>query len=307
MLGKRSVNDPNSEEEHDDGNTKRLKTPTADNSSSFRAWSKDVSENEDSSTVYTLKCVFGDPSNPLPSWIKSSKIGDIKAMLQSRNLSTEGKKSALLDRLQTDLPSVTLEIDSRECLQRVVNSFLYHLDWDNTHLFECKLPARGSLTAGAGNLWIQSFGIDLYDTLKTGRISGNPSHHDKRMRQHLQKKLDAAGMDWSDFDRAKREPNATGKWRKLQGSGFDPHTKPMDDFGDEEPAAGGYFSLEELALEKGDKIQMTYDFGDDNKFTIFVMEKKERQTCLAEVKLYGQETRVNLEKKSQAKMPKQYR
>jgi hypothetical protein len=323
MSGKRSpINEPNHKEEgDDDGMTaikKRLKI-TDDNSSSsssssssseFRGWSKDISDNSNSSsTVYTFKCVFGDPSKPLPSWIKTSKVSRIKELLQYRKQSTEGSKKVLLDRLQTDLPFVILEIDSRECLQRLVSSFLYHMKWDPTHLFVCKMPARGPLKAGTGNLWMEAFGIDIGMIVQMGQVSSNPFTYPERQRKRHQDRLDAAGLDWSDFDRAKREPNARGKWRKLQGSGFDPHTKPprgWDDDDDEEPVNGGAISLHEIALEKGDKIQMTYDFGDNHKFSIIALDKQERQTSLAEVKIFGLKTRVALVKKSETKMPKQH-
>ena len=307
MSGKRSpINEPdhNKEEGDDDGNKKRLKT------TEFRGWSKDISDNsKSSSTVYTFKCMFGDPSKPLPSSIKTSKVSRIKELLQFRKLPTDGSKKVLLDRLQTDLPFVILEIDSRECIQRLVSSFLYHIKWDPTHLFECKMPARGPLRKGTGKLWCEIFGTDIGMMVQMGQASSDPSTYTERQRKRHQDRLDAAGLDWSDFDRAKREPNARGKWRKLQGSGFDPHTKPprgWDDDDDEEPVTGGAVSLHEVALEKGDKIHMTYDFGKNHKFSIIALEKQERQTSLAEVKIFGLETRVALVEKSKIKMPKKH-
>ena len=307
MSGKRSpINEPdhNKEEGDDDGNKKRLKR------TEFRGWSKDILDNsKSSSTVYTFKCMFGDPSKPLPSSIKTSKVSRIKELLQFRKLPTEGSKKVLLDRLQTDLPFVILEIDSRECIQRLVSSFLYHIKWDPTHLFECKMPARGPLRKGTGKLWCEIFGTDIGMMVQMGQASSDPSTYTERQRKRHQDRLDAAGLDWSDFDRAKREPNARGKWRKLQGSGFDPHTKPPRGWGDdddEESVTGGAVSLHEVALEKGDKIHMTYDFGKNHKFSIIALEKQERQTSLAEVKIFGLETRVALVEKLKIKMPKQH-
>mmetsp|Transcript_15265 Transcript_15265/g.17127 ORF Transcript_15265/g.17127 Transcript_15265/m.17127 type:complete len:378 (+) Transcript_15265:2-1135(+) len=342
--------DQKQEEEGDeDCNTKRLKTTTDEHnkrsnvmvspapifssstvttsSSPFRAWSTNISEGDGTnsnsnsaspSTVYTFKCIFGNPSKPLPSFLKTSKVSRLKDILQSRKQSTEGSKKVLLDRLQTDLPYVIIELDSRECLQRLVNSFLYYMKWDNGHLFECKMPARGPMKAGTSNLWYESFGMDMGMAVIMPTMSLNPNNLDKRVRKLWQSRLDAAGLDWSDIDRAKREPKARGKWRKLEGSGFDPHSKSSscgwdddddddDDDNDEPSPPGGLISLRDLALVKGDKIQMKYDFGDNHTFTIIMLEKHERQTTHKEVKIYGHDTRVVLVNKSTTcSMPNQY-
>lgn len=120
-MGKRSANSPQTKEGNDgdainitpgsSAKKKRLKTSGEDTPSTtsdpLRAWSNRVNESSDTSTIYTLKCTFGNPSNPLSYFIRSSKVGFIKEMLEMRNLSTHGSKAVLLQRLQTDLPSVT--------------------------------------------------------------------------------------------------------------------------------------------------------------------------------------------------------
>jgi|AntRauTorckE5430_2_1112549.scaffolds.fasta_scaffold00873_2 hypothetical protein len=273
---------------------------------SFRAWSKktDTTNDEEStSTIFTLKCIYGDPSQSLPSHVRTAKVSVLKDMLKYRGLPIDGSKAMLLDRLQVNLPHIIIEIDSRECLQRIVNAMLFHFKWDTYHLFQCQLPARGSIVEGTENLWLQAFGDDFGLNVQDGRIDSNPNNHPKRIRNHIQKKLDAAGMDWSDIDRAKREPNAMGKWRKLMGSGFDPSTTGYDF---DEFAAGGQFSLEELVIQKGDKIKLLYDLGDRNDFSIFVEEVKVDQALLPEVSLNRHDTRVKLVEMSECKIPGQH-
>lgn len=277
--------------------------------STFRAWSKAANKDKGStSTILTMKCMFGNPDTPLQSWIKTSKVDRIKEMLRDRKLSTDGSKAVLLERLQKDLPCVVIDIDSRECLQRLINAMLYHFKWDNTHLFTCKMPARGALKEGTGNLWKQSFGWDFYFNVKDGGVSSDPMDHNPRMRKHIQNKLDAAGLNWSDLDRVSSEPDAIGHVRSLEGAAFSHEMK--NEFGDDDSdsgvADGGWFSLEELALQKSDKLQLTYDYGDGNKFSIQITDVKSNQPLLPEKNIYGHETRVALIEKSKSKIRKQY-
>eukprot|EP00594_Rhizosolenia_setigera_P005208 CAMPEP_0178951066 /NCGR_PEP_ID=MMETSP0789-20121207/7008_1 /TAXON_ID=3005 /ORGANISM="Rhizosolenia setigera, Strain CCMP 1694" /LENGTH=110 /DNA_ID=CAMNT_0020631875 /DNA_START=459 /DNA_END=791 /DNA_ORIENTATION=+ len=98
-----------------------------------------------------------------------------------------------------------------------------------------------------------------------------------------------------------------GNTRKLTGSGFDPHIKnSFNEYDEENAADGGWFSLKELALEKGDKIHVMYDYGDSNEFTIEVKEIKSNINVLEEVSHYGHKTRVALVERGSAKMRKQY-
>lgn len=225
-----------------------------------------------------------------------------------RKLPTEGTKAVLLERLQKDLPYVTLDIDSRECLQRVVNSMLYHFGWENDHLFECQLPARGDLKEGTGTnkQWLQYLDHDIGLLRNFQYDSANTNKYKEQTRLKIQKKLDQFGLTWADIARAKREPEATGPWRKLTGSGFAHDTKgPCDDW-NEDFTDGGWFSLGELALAKGDNIRMKYDLGDENNFIIHVTEIKQNAQVLPEVNLYGHQTRMNLAKKGSSKMRNQY-
>lgn len=123
-------------------------------------------------------------------------------------------------------------------------------------------------------------------------------YFDKRVRKLWQSCLKGAGLNWSNIDRAKREPKARGKWRNLKGSDFDPHEKSSlccwdDDDNDSDDnnnndkrtLPGGHIPLWELALVKDDKIQMKYNFGDKYTFTITLLEEHELQTAHKEVKI----------------------
>jgi len=85
---------------------------------------------------------------PSRNSLKQCKVGHLRDMLVMRGLSTEGTKPVLVERLYTTLPYVRFEIDARECLQRVVNAFLYYFGWDNTHLWSMDMPRRGDLQEG---------------------------------------------------------------------------------------------------------------------------------------------------------------
>ena len=301
-----------------DGSDVEKEAGGIDKVSSFRAWSKSIPP-VSPTDIYRLKCTFGDPRTPLPSWIKTSKVDRLKDMLRIQKLPTDGSKSALLQRLQTMLPYVTFDIDSRECLQRVINSMVYYFGWDNVHLFSCAMPARGQLKEGVDDLWMEAFGLDMGLAVKMGNISADPDQHTPRIRKHIQKKLDNAKLTWADIARAEREPNAMGNVRKLSGAAFKHDEKggflSWDDLDEEGGASGGSFTLEELGLKKGDTIKLTYDFGDDNEFIIEVTDVVQQNNdndanpkirLLPEENLYGHETRAKLIEKSRAKMRKQY-
>ena len=280
---------------------KKAKTNNQDADTSFRAWSSQVKET-DKCTMYTLKCTFGDPSKPINSYFKSQKVPFLRNECQKRGLLSNGTKAALLNRLQTDLPTVTFEIDSREAIQRVVNSMLYYFKWDNTHLFECEMPARGDLNIGISKLW-QNF-PDMGLAIRMGSVSPDPNMQDAR----LKKRLLQLGITNEMIRRIRNDPDALGDVRKLSGSAFDPSMKRPDLFNDDEEefVEGSAFSLAQLALKKGDNIKLTYDYGDGNKFLIEVQDVKENETVHSEEAHYEHDTRAKLLRKGGSKMRKQY-
>jgi hypothetical protein len=73
---------------------------------------------------YTFKCFYGDPEKRLPSWLKTSCVernAGEEENFEQRN------KPVLLERLQKDMPWVRVEIDGRECIQRLVNALVYSI------------------------------------------------------------------------------------------------------------------------------------------------------------------------------------
>ena len=282
-------------------NAKKAKT-TVSNKDDFRSWSSQVNDSSDKCTVYTIKCTFGDASKPLPSFIKTNKVGFIKDMLEMRGLSTVGTKPVLLQRLQTDLPFVLIEIDGRECMQRLVNCMMYHLKWDNGHLFEMKMPRRGELMDGVDKLWKSIGSYDMGFAIKIGNVSPDP----REQEPHLQRRLKQLGVTNETIARIIENPNVMGSVRKLAGAGFNPMMKSPRYGFDEEAADGGWFSLEELALRKGDKIDLMYDLGQSDLFVLEIQEVKESVPVLPEIDPYHQKTRAKLVGKGASKMRKQY-
>jgi hypothetical protein len=77
----------------------------------------------------------------------------------------------------------------------------------------------------------------------------------------------------------------------VQPSGAFAHFDAMN----ERPPAGGYYSLEELFLQAGDKLDVLYDFGDNNNFRIEIEGVKAAQEPLPEAHLgYLNPTRARL-------------
>ena len=211
---------------------------------SHRAWSEAIrsEENENNaenripnhhpSTTYVFRCVFGNHSKPLRSFMKSAPKKWLQNQLKIRQRPTDGTKKVLLHRLQTDLPYVDIEIDDRECLQFLVGSFLHYMDWDAEHSFECSIPNHTPSTIYGSSM---------------GFLPG--CHTDGKL-------------------------------------SFDP--------------------LRNLALVQGSTLNLTYEIGDNHKFTITLLETKERSTTLPETIVSGCPTRVSLVNRSEAKMPNQY-
>ena len=140
MVGPRVISTAATGEKHKvtpDGTATDNKKSKTDRST-FRSWSADADGKP--CKIFTLKCMFGNPDKPLPNYIKSQKVGFIKDLLEKRGLDTNGTKPVLLERLQKDLPYVRIELDSRECVQRLVTSFLHFMGWDSSHLFEITMP-----------------------------------------------------------------------------------------------------------------------------------------------------------------------
>jgi hypothetical protein len=243
-----------------------------------------------------------------------------------------------LERLQKDLPFVKFNIDGRECLQRVINAMLHYFGWDNTHLFECKMPRRGSLPDGAEKLvdalgpylgftdimyimlaypngdaekLVDALGPHLgYADIRGSEsvMLANPKNlfGEEYSRRHIHRRLEKASLTWADIATAVQNPQANGPWRKLQGSAFEPI--PFGGWRFDGSWSGGHLELERLLLEAGDRINVTYDFGDMNEFTLQVESVFEHTyTVLPELTLgkYNK-TRAALLEKGNVRIPHQY-
>jgi hypothetical protein len=62
---------------------------------------------------------------------------------------------------------VRLEMDGRECIQRVILSFLKHFGWDKSHLFTVEIPRRGDSEVGNVNL-MDCYELDEVESLYKG-------------------------------------------------------------------------------------------------------------------------------------------
>ena len=273
-------------------------------SSTFRSWSTMVEKADKSSNspIYTLKCIFGDPNGNHSSatFLKSANKSILQNVLQKRGLSTVGSKKQLLRRYQTQLPFVTMDIDGRECLQRVVTAMLHYFEWDNSHLFECKVPRRGDYLDGIEYLdSILCLEVALFERL-------GPTM-DSLTRRHIELKLEKEGFTWSDLQRTIKDPeNAIGPCRRLVGAGFTHYLEGWNSALDGD--FGGHLSLLELEVAAGDSIVVNYDFGRPTKFTIQVLGVKAFEPILSEVEL-GQEhhlTRAKLVESGHGHLPPQY-
>ena len=199
-------------------------------------------------------------------------------------------------------PPLRLQIDGRECLQRLVNAFLYHVDWDNDHLFEAVMPRRGPLADGAvllGDLLGSSLLLDIKD-------QGDPDSWDPPLRRRVERRLQETGCTMADVRARQANAGALSGKRKLRGAAMDPFADAES--GGPECTPGGAWSLEQLCLAAGDKIKLTYDLGDMHEFSMEVEEVCPDAPAIPEVDLgYENATRARLLDRGPARMARQYR
>lgn len=271
-----------------------------------RDWSSQPSSQQ--AIHFTLKCTFQGLQPFSRNYLKEHRVGELREMLQKRGLSTEGTKPVLVERLYTTLPWVRFEIDGRECLQRIVNAFLFYFGWDNTHGWSMRMPRRGEMKEG------------------TSPILERYTH----TRMWLEKQIETQGHDlrqWNasslqyahqlldnKFTRTQQQNlvenlDAPGPIRCVEGSAFEPVC--ITTFDPEVPLEqSGLFSLNDLCLQAGDKMHITYDFGDDHRFNILIEKVELCSTLLPEVALSrypdSQLTRSRLTGRGDCRMIPQY-
>lgn len=218
--------------------------------------------------VYTLKAIYGDPTNPIPSWMKTQKKEKLQEQMKREGYAQplKGSKEVLLQRYVTELPFVTMRIDESECMQRVLNVALSTWGYDEAHMFQMKMPRRGGNLLGCkkygnGNYSDVMIIVQMY---LEGRI---PDHEIARWRKS-HKEIDPATMD--GLLNGTITPNHYLPHRVFQGNGARPgalRTGREEEFEEDQ---GGALTLRDVALEVGDRINVVYDFGDSHNITICV-------------------------------------
>lgn len=246
-------------------------------------------------TTLVVKCMLGSPETPLPAHYRKMKHGELRALLQKNGLDTKGGKPALLRRLQTEVPWVAVEIDERECFQRLVLAALHFFGWDNIHAFGATIPRRGPLRAGVVRLK-EMIGDVVALCAMYPNLSETSRGEDAKMAAAVKEMLDERSCSWDDFHALRKDPEALSDVRSLIGTGYEMKM-----------GAAGVVTIADLCLEEGDKIDLIYDFGDSHKFT-FVVEKVQRSDKRLPQKDLGYEmpTCARENSRGPARVPRQY-
>lgn len=277
-----------------------------------RSWSSQAQVPNEQAIHFTLKCTYLDMKPGTRNFLQSHRVGELREMLQERGLSTEGTKAILVERLRTSLPFVRFEIDGREGLQRVVNVFLYFFRWDNTHLWSMKMPRRGNLPDGV---------VPLLNHLGLGSFEFSMKH---QLKEHGK---DLAEWDSRDFDAVYQSLyrrgwtlkdlcllvdsnlEAPGPIRTAEGSASELLCQTGVFPGDPVEKSGS-FSLNQLGLQAGDKMDVTYDFGDNHHFRIVVEKVEVSDTLISEYSFSkypgDQLTRARFVGRGKCRMMRQY-
>jgi hypothetical protein len=307
-ISKENVRQPVARSSSPEPAAKKIKI-TPEKETSFRSWAADE---QSPGPVYVLKCEYGDPSRPLSSHVKALKKADLLSEVKRCGLSTDGSRSVLLDRLQKELPYVRLEMDGRECIQRVIISFLNRFGWDKSHLFTAEMPRRGDSNVGNVNL-MDCFELDEVEWLYKGSFKRygtnldnwpNETSHDKKTIKRLQRRI-SGKLTMEGMSRAFQDPEALADFREMNGSAFDPMAEGYDYEMSEKTPPQCNVSMQELFLQKGDVLKFTYDMGSSSEFTVTIEDVKQEEV-LPEETTFGQPTRARLVGKGPVRIPKQY-
>lgn len=265
--------------------------------SNFRAWSCDLPE-DSKCTIYKIRMAFGWPVkvSDLPAQIRSRSKAEVVDMLYSygfRGAKLQGTKQQLLERYARDAgPYVEYEIDSRECLQRVLSVALDHFRYyDDEHLFHATMPGRGANMVGRQKFSQNEHFINA--TLR-GPFRTSPDDYIKRvlrcadlceLEQTVLHRI-AAGVDGEEL---------TGI-RRVRGSAFSPtfggFTTMM--IGCADAPEGGFLSLDDMALQHGDKIYFLYDFGAKTLLTATILDVRTEQPLIEEKQFNDHNTQARI-------------
>jgi hypothetical protein len=270
----------------------------------------------ESFTHYTIKVYYGDPDQKLPWFVRKLKkedlVHDMVRGLGFRPEDCVGTKEQLFEKIQLNRPFVTLKMDGRAGLQTLLSTALYQFRWDDDHLYNATMPARGTSTMGTKTyqeiLFRHCFRHWSSDEMYR-EYTLRSRHHIKetihRTFPHLlQSERDSMLEDVCNFaiDRHDIAP-----MRALTGNAFEPGTRVM---GDDFDAPEFFLSLNDLALRVGDRIHFEYDFGSPSPFIAQILECQDNQPSLPEMVLdtiFGRKTvRATVVEESANKIHSQY-
>jgi len=229
--------------------------------------------------TYTLRAYYGDPTEELPSWMKTQKISAIQDFMREQGYAEpfNGTKAVLLGRIKDELSFVEFRVDSSECLQGVLNVVLSTWAWDESHCFRASMPRRGDCPWGARKLGDSDDWLNLLDMQQRGSFTVSTSGPrfysteslERYVRAEKKRGLDAETVDGIvDYTIG---PHHDNPLRVVNGSSS--HTeepsKGYDEYLDHD--IGGALSVGDVALEVGDTIKYVFDFGDHHLITVRVV------------------------------------
>lgn len=277
-----------------------------------RAWSA-ASGNADRSSIFTIRAFFGDPDIQLPSRIKALKKSDLQSMMQRSGFTDiSGGKDALLHRFQTGIPFLEYRIDGRECLQRVLVVCLDSWGYDDMHLFRASMPFRGDCPWGAKRLRdldslreLNYAGHYFWDTLENQRERENWINGKLKNQRYLGSEVDCPTLE-ALLDRRVGLDDAAPN-RTVDGTGFEPGRVGKGFERDFSNDVGGALSLNDCALAVGDRISMSYEFGDSNNIVFKIVKVDTNQQLLPEATMLRRHaTRACVDQRGGARVKSQY-
>jgi hypothetical protein len=266
----------------------------------YREWSSVAETSDEPITHYTIKVYHGDPDQKLPSCLKQAKKEDIiNHMMAYRGFLLEdcvGTKDNLLHKLQFNRPFVTIKIDGREGLQRVLSTALSQFGWSCDHLFNAKMPNRGTLTVGNKTYQdilvpddfteFEDFNDQMYRKFILGRVmiprrrNRMKSMLDSELVHLSQSERDAIFEDVCNFAIHRLD---IAPIRAFRGDVMSPVTMLDCDIDDDDANQEFLVSLNDLALRAGDRIYYEYDYGSPSTFIAEILECQENQSLLPEI------------------------
>jgi len=236
--------------------------PSSSVTTNFREWTKWIYP-----AVYTLTLTFGDPEKPVPKALKNCKKDTVLRHMNQRKFSDiqcYGLKSELIRRLQTDLPSVTFEIDGREDISRCLATAFHQWDWPMDMTYSVKIPFHGNNVLGVKH-YRDIFGPSFFDT----KFSNEHPNHSKIIRAAVRRELPyLSSSDQDDLIqkilRNEIQGEILSNERQLSGCTSISGHRYRETNGFERIF---YLDLHTLDLHKGDKLMFTLNY-DEHKILL---------------------------------------